>query len=459
MDQRKTYTIINPATEEAVGSLPVMEKEEIHAVVRKARSAQKEWERIGLKKRLAILKACSREIEKHADAIALTVQKETGKPFGLARVDPLGISGRLDYLVANAAGILSDEKFDFGPKLKGVIEHRARGVVAVICPWNFPLAIAAGMFGPALAAGNTVVVKPSKSTPFCMLEVEKHFARAGMPDGVFQVITGTGQAGAHLVEADINMVSFTGSSQIGQEIKTALKNRLIPVALELGGKDPYIVMGKVDIERVAQNCVDMAVSNNGQACCSVERVYVDEAIADRFIATLLEKIRAIKTAETNPDDYEIGPFTTEAQMKTVIGQVEDAVKQGARILHGGKRIARKGYFFQPTLVVDVNHSMRLMREETFGPVIPVMRVKTDEEAIALANDCEFGLSASVWCKNKKRALAISSRLEAGTVWVNTPWAFDNQMPWGGVKNSGFGRIMSKYGLLECCEIYAKYYGS
>jgi succinate-semialdehyde dehydrogenase/glutarate-semialdehyde dehydrogenase len=458
MNERKTYTIINPATEEEIGQLPVMTQEEILGLVEKARQAQKDWAGMGLKRRLEILQACVDEITRNAEKIAQIAREETGKPFGLAMGEPYGITGRLDWLIENAEEILKDEEYSFESGLDGVIEHRPLGVVAVICPWNFPLAIAAGMFGPALVAGNTVVVKPSKETPYCMLEAAKCFKRAGLPEGVFNVITGTGAVGGQIVDAPIDMVSFTGSSEVGQRIRHALKDRFVPTALELGGNDPYLVLGEVDIDRVAQNCLDMATANCGQACCGVERVYVDETIADEFIAALKEKIARIPLATADSEEYEMGPLTTEEQLKTVMEQVDEAVAKGARILYGGKRIDRRGYFYEPTLVVDVDHSMSLMRDETFGPVISVMRVKSDEEAIELANDCEYGLSASVWCKDDARARSVASRIEAGTVWVNTSWSFENCMPWGGLKKSGVGRIMSKYGVLECTEMYAKYYG-
>jgi succinate-semialdehyde dehydrogenase/glutarate-semialdehyde dehydrogenase len=341
------------------------------------------------------------------------------------------------------------------------VEYRPLGVVGIISPWNFPWAIPLGEIVMALMAGNTVVLKPSELTPLVALKIGDVFRRAGLPAGALEVVTGDGSTGAALVEADVDKLMFTGSVATGRRVAEAAAQRLIPVVLELGGKDPMLVLADADIEQAASAAVWGAFANSGQACASVERCYVHESVADEFLRRVVEKTRALRQGVGESAD--VGAMSSERQLQTVEEHVRDAVARGARVLTGGGRAPQRpeqdangqGFFHEPTVLTGVDHSMQAMREETFGPTLPVMVFQTEDEAIRLANDSPFGLTASVWTRDIRRGRKLAARIEAGTVMINEVLYTHGiaQTPWGGVKQSGLGRTHGRLGLLEMVAPY------
>jgi succinate-semialdehyde dehydrogenase/glutarate-semialdehyde dehydrogenase len=331
------------------------------------------------------------------------------------------------------------------------IIYRPLGVVGIISPWNFPWAIPLGEVVMALMAGNAVVLKPSELTTLVGLKIGEVFRRAALPEGLLSVVAGDGRAGAALVEAGVDKIMFTGSVATGKRVAAAAARRLLPVVLELGGKDPMIVLDDADAAVAAGAAVWGAFCNSGQACASVERCYVQEAIAPRFIEEVVKQTRALRQAAGTESDTDIGAMSSERQLSVVAAHVDEALAQGAHALTGGRRAPKlEGPFYEPTVLADVTHEMTVMREETFGPVLPLMTFKTEEEALGLANDSQFGLTASVWTKDIARGRRLAQRIEAGTVMVNETLYTHGvaQTPWGGMKQSGLGRTHGRLGLLE-----------
>jgi succinate-semialdehyde dehydrogenase/glutarate-semialdehyde dehydrogenase len=390
------------------------------------------------------------------EEIALLISKETGKP--LTEAISMELSPTLDlmqFFARRTKRMLRAEKIDIGQYgLMGRssrIVYKPLGVIGIISPWNFPWAIPLGEVVMALMAGNAVVLKPSELTPLVGLKIADVFKRALLADGLLQVLTGDGTTGAALVEAGVDKIMFTGSVATGKRVAQTAAKTLTPVVLELGGKDPMIVLEDADVETAASAAVWGAFSNSGQACASVERCYVHERVAQVFIESVVEKTRALRQSIGTSDDTDIGSMSSERQVVIVEEHVEDAVKRGARVLTGGKRAeALANTFYEPTVLADVDHTMTIMREETFGPVLPVMTFKQETEAVRLANDSVFGLTASVWSRDARRATRIAEQLEAGTVMVNEVLYTHGiaQTPWGGMKQSGLGRTHGRQGLLE-----------
>jgi acyl-CoA reductase-like NAD-dependent aldehyde dehydrogenase len=455
----KEIVSLNPATGEEVGRAPLRSADDIRAAVERARRAQKDWAKLDYSERGAyILRA--RDIALGAmDEIAELVSNEMGKPA--AEAISMEIVPTLDlmtYFARRTRQLLRPRKIDIGQY--GLIGRSSRiiyhplGVVGIISPWNFPWAIPLGEVVMALMAGNSVVLKPSELTPLTGLKIGEVFRRAGLPEGLLEIVTGDGTTGAALVEADVNKIMFTGSVQTGKRVAEAAARRLIPVVLELGGKDPMIVLEDADISMAASGAVWGAFANAGQACASVERCYVHEGVAEKFIKQVVAETKNLRQqfiGENNGERTDIGAMSSEMQLKTVERHVNEAREKGAQILTGGERANNEhGHFFPPTVLTDVNHEMTIMREETFGPVLPVMTFKTEDEVIRLANDSVFGLTASVWTGDTRRGQRIAERIEAGTVTINEVLYTHGiaQTPWGGVKQSGIGRTHGRAGLLE-----------
>ena len=446
----------NPATGEEVGRAPVASAIEIKEAVERAREAQKSWARLSYAERGRIVLRARAVVLDEMEAIAALISRETGKPVAEAMAMELAPTLDLMQFFARRTGrLLRAEKINIGQYgLMGRssrIVYQPLGVVGIISPWNFPWAIPLGEVVMSLMAGNAVVLKPSELTPLTGLKIGEVFERAGLAEGLLSVVTGDGKTGAALVEARPGKIMFTGSVATGKRVAEAAARNLTPVVLELGGKDPMIVLEDADIEMAAKAAVWGAFANAGQACASVERCYVQERIAPEFIARIVEETRSLRQDTGESEDTDIGAMSSERQLQIVEAHLEDALQHGARVLTGGKRSSElKGSFYPPTVVTDVNHTMTLMREETFGPVLPVMSFQTDEEAIRLANDSVFGLTASVWTKDTKRGRRIAGRIEAGTVMVNEVLYTHGiaQTPWGGMKQSGMGRTHGRLGLLE-----------
>jgi succinate-semialdehyde dehydrogenase/glutarate-semialdehyde dehydrogenase len=446
----------DPATGEEVGRVPLGSADDVARAVARARAARKGWGALSFRERAAVVMRARAIALGEMDEIAGLISRESGKPAAEALAMELVPTIDLMQFFARKSGrMLRPEKIDIGLyRFLGrtsAVEYRPLGVVGIISPWNFPWATPVGEVVMALMAGNSVVLKPSELTPLVGLKVGEVFARAGLPEGVLEVVTGDGSTGAALVEAGADKIMFTGSVPTGRRVAEAAARKLIPVVLELGGKDPMIVFEDADISAASEAAVWGAFANSGQACASVERCYVHESVAEEFTRRVVEKVKALRQEPGVACD--LGSMSSERQFRLVEEHVTEAVARGARVLTGGGRArgcSERGWFHEPTVLAGVDHSMTVMREETFGPVLPLMTFRDEDEAVRLANDSDFGLTASVWTRDIPRGRRVARRIEAGTVMVNEVLYTHGiaQTPWGGVKQSGLGRTHGRLGLLE-----------
>ncbi|MDQ3919930.1 MAG: aldehyde dehydrogenase family protein [Acidobacteriota bacterium] len=448
----------DPATGEEIGRVPLGSEQDVARAVERARAAQKAWGALGFRERAGVVMRARALVLEELEEIAALVSRESGKPTAEAvAMEIVPTLDLMQFFARRTARLLRPEKIDIGlyrfMGRSSFIEYRPLGVVAVISPWNFPWAIPLGEVVMALMAGNSVVLKPSELTPLVGLKIGDVFARAGLPAGVLEVVTGDGSTGQCVVESAVDKIMFTGSVATGRRVAEAAARKLIPVVLELGGKDPMLVFEDADLSAASSAAVWGAFANSGQACASVERCYVQESVAEEFTARVVEKVKALRQAVGSEEGTDLGAMSSERQLRTVEEHVSDAVSRGARVLTGGSRargLNVGGAFHEPTVLTQVDHSMAVMREETFGPVLPLMTFRDESEAVHLANDSRFGLTASVWTRDLRRGRRVASRLEAGTVMVNEVLYTHGiaQTPWGGVKQSGLGRTHGRLGLLE-----------
>jgi acyl-CoA reductase-like NAD-dependent aldehyde dehydrogenase len=441
-----TIRVENPATGEVVGTVPILGAAEIEALAVRAREAQPEWAAIGFKGRGRVLRAAQQWMLDNPERVIETVVSETGKTYEDAQLADLGYTmTALGFWAKHAPKYLADERVPswnnplaIGKKL--VIRYAPIGVVGVIGPWNFPIANSFGDCIPALAAGNSVILKPSEVTPLSSLLMEEMMRDCGLPDGVFQVATGDGSTGAALIGA-VNCIMFTGSTRTGKAVMKAAADALIPCYLELGGKDPMIVCADANIERAANAAAFYSLNNAGQVCISVERVYVEAPVYDEFVQKVQDNVGELRQGvPTGEGTVDVGAVIFPPQFETVDDHVRDAVAKGAKILTGGHGRTENGRFYEPTVLVDVDHTMKIMSDETFGPTLPIMKVADAEEGVKLANDSPYGLQASVWTSNIKRGEALARRIEAGVVCVNDAQINYTalNLPMGGWKGSGLG---------------------
>jgi acyl-CoA reductase-like NAD-dependent aldehyde dehydrogenase len=451
----------NPATGQIIGHVPDMSADEVAHMVAAARAAQPAWAELGFEARAKVFLRARKWLVDNRDRVARTIVEETGKTREDAMLaEVLFIADSFGYWAKSAPKHLKDEKvkshspFMLGKKL--MIRYKPRGVIGVIGPWNYPLTNCFGDGIAALAAGNAVVFKPSEITPLTTLLMQECMREAGLPDGVMQVATGRGQTGAALIE-HVDYVMFTGSVATGKKVAAKAAETLTPHSLELGGKDPMIVLRDADLERAANGAVFWSMANGGQICQAIERVYVEEPVYDEFVAKVVEKTRALRQGVPGEvGAVEIGAVTFAPQADLMEEHIRDAVDKGAKVLVGGKRGAGPGRFFEPTVVVDVDHTMKLMQDETFGPILPVMKVRDEHEALEKANDSRYGLNSSVWTKDLAKGERIASQIEAGSTCVND--AVSNyaaqELPFGGVKESGIGVRHSAAGIRKYCHAHA-----
>jgi acyl-CoA reductase-like NAD-dependent aldehyde dehydrogenase len=447
---------VNPATGEVLRELECASEAEVQATVARARAAQPAWAGIGARRRIAVLRKFQRTLLEKKSDIAEAITREAGKPVAEAlTTEVLVVLDAARFLIDNAWRLLRDEPLPHGnlaAKLKsGRLVREPFGVVGIISPWNYPFSIPATETLAALVAGNAVVLKPSEFTSLVALELQSLLHTAGVPRDVFQVVIGDGATGATLIRSEIDKLVFTGSVATGKRIAVVAAERLLPVMLELGGKDPMLVLDDADVEVASSAAVWGAFVNAGQTCLSVERCYVHRSLYDVFLSACVEKTGKLRVGNGVDLEIDVGPMIHERQLQIVEAHVEDAVARGARVLAGGSRLPELGKnFYQPTVLADVTHEMRIMREETFGPVLPVMVFDNDDEVVQLANDSEYGLAASVWTCNCARGEHLASRIQAGTVMVNDVVSCFgiSEAPHGGVKSSGVGRAHGRFGLEE-----------
>jgi len=450
----------NPATGAVLREFPVACDSEVYAAVERARAAQPGWQDVRVQDRIRVLKKFQQLLHARATDIAKVITSEAGKPLVEALLtEVLVVLDAARFCTENVRQFLCDQPLSHGNlamKTKvGRIVREPYGVIGIISPWNYPFSIPATETIAALATGNAVVLKPSELTSLCALEFASLMHEAGVPKDVFLVVVGDGGTGAALSTAKIDKLVFTGSVPTGKRIAQAAASRLLPLVLELGGKDPMIVLDDADIDIASSGAVWGGFVNAGQTCLSVERCYVHRSLYDRFLNACVQKTEQLRVGNGLDEGIEVGPLIHERQLRAVEAQVEEARSRGARVLAGGRRLPEQGpNFYAPTVLADVTHEMSVMREETFGPVLPVMAFDSDEQAIALANDSEFGLGASVWTRNRRRGSSMARRIHAGIGMVNdTVSCFGiSEAPHGGVKSSGLGRTHGRFGLEEMVRI-------
>jgi acyl-CoA reductase-like NAD-dependent aldehyde dehydrogenase len=451
---------VNPATGEPLRELECADESEIRMATARARAAQAAWAEIGVRRRIAVLREFQRRLHEKKSEIATAITREAGKPVAEAlTTEVLVVLDAARFLIDNAYRLLRDEPVPHGnlvTKLKsGRLVREPYGVIGIISPWNYPFSIPATETLAALVAGNTVVLKPSEFTSLVALELESLLHVSGVPRDVFQVVVGDGVTGSALTNSQIDKLVFTGSVATGKRIAAAAAERLLPLVLELGGKDPMLVLDDADVDVASSAAVWGAFVNAGQTCLSVERCYVHRNLYKDFLNACTEKTKKLIVNHGLDHNTDVGPMIHQRQLHIVESHVEDAVARGARVLAGGSRLQELGpNFYKPTVLADVTHQMRIMREETFGPVLPVMAFDSDEEAVHLANDSEYALAASVWTRNRDRGDRLARRIQAGTVMVNDLVSCFgiSEAPHGGMKSSGVGRAHGRFGLEEMVRL-------
>ena len=456
----RQIVVNDPATGEMIREFVCADTSAVHETVARARAAQGEWASTSLNRRLGVVREFQRLVNDRKSQIARTITSETGKPIAEALLtEVLVVLDGARFLLNTSHDFLRDEPIPHGglatKTKRGKLVREPHGVIGIISPWNYPFSIPTTEALAALVTGNAVVLKPSELTPLSALELSSLLRDAGLPEGVFQFVIGDGATGAALVVSDIDKLVFTGSVATGKRIAQAAAARLLPVVLELGGKDPMIVLEDADIDVASSGAVWGAFVNAGQTCLSVERCYVHKNIYDKFIAECVETTRQLRAGNGMDPQTDVGPLIHEGQLHIVEDHVKDAIAQGARILAGGERLQSLGQnFYAPTVLSGVTHDMRIMREETFGPVLPIMQFESDDEAVLLANDSEYGLAASIWTRDRARGEKLARQIHAGTVMINDAvscYAI-SEAPHGGVKISGIGRTHGRFGLEEMVRV-------
>ena len=443
-------TVINPATEKVIAELPD-DLGQVEKLFHVAQQAQRRWASAG--RSTAWLVAFRKLLVERKEKLAAILTSEVGKPITQSRNELDGLLGRIDFFLEQTPRILQDQVVLDDPtqRLRETITHEPLGTIGNISAWNYPYFVGSNVFVPALLAGNAILYKPSEYASLTGLAIRDLLIEAGVPADIFVPVIGDGRAGTELLRQQLDGVFFTGSYATGKKIAEAVAGRMIKVQMELGGKDPVYVCDDVDVPKVAAAVADGAFYNNGQSCCAVERIYVHRRIAQPFIEAFVATVKGFAIGDpADPKTY-IGPLTRKEQIGVLERQVADAVHKGAKILTGGTRLDRKGYYFQPTTLVNVDHTMEVMKEESFGPIIGIQEVDNDQQAQALMNDTDYGLTAAVYSQNEDRAQKILGGVHAGTAYWNCCDRVSPRLPWSGRGHSGIGTTLSTYGILTFAQ--------
>jgi lactaldehyde dehydrogenase/glycolaldehyde dehydrogenase len=461
----ETIKVVNPSTEEIISEVPKATAEEVRSAIDSAEAAQKSWGKLPSSERAKYLTAISQEIRANKDQIARTISEEMGKTLALAEVEAIFTADYIDYMAGWARKYEGEIVQSDRPNENIFVYKEPIGVIAGILPWNFPFFLIARKAAPALITGNTIVIKPSAVSPNNAIEFAKIIDKVGLPKGVINIVTGSGgQLGNELAgNPKVGMVSLTGSYNAGAAVMRAAAENITKVSLELGGKAPTIVMNDADIDLAVKSVIDSRVINTGQVCNCTERVYVHEAVAEEFIEKVTKAMSEVKYGNPLVDqDIDMGPLVSEDGLLSVERMVQRAVEEGAKILTGGKRSSReKGYFYEPTVLVNVDNTMEIMHQEIFGPVLPIATFKTLDEAIELANDCEYGLTSAIFTKDVNTMMRASNELKFGETYVNRESFEAIQGFHAGWRKSGIGGADGKHGLEEYLQthvVYIQYQG-
>jgi acyl-CoA reductase-like NAD-dependent aldehyde dehydrogenase len=442
---------VNPATEEILNEYETVSKERVDDTIKQAKNVFLEWKK-DIDKRSEFLYAFAKELRKNKENLAKTATQEMGKAIKEARSEVEKCAWAIEYYADHGKIFATGEVINTDAR-KSIITFEPLGVIASIMPWNFPYWQGLRFAAPSLMIGNTIVLKPASATMQCGIEIEKTFNKAGVPQGIFQTLIGDSSVAEMLIDSDgINAVTFTGSVPIGAKVAQRATSKLKKIVLELGGSDPFIVCNDADIEKASTGAVKGRFINCGQSCIASKRFIVVKNIADEFTEKFVQKTEKLKVDDPLLDDTDIGPLVNAKALENIEGVVKRSIKEGAELIAGGKRVKSRGYFYRPTILKNVLPEMEVAQEEVFGPVAPIIVANDEKEAIRIANDSKFGLGASIWTQNLEKAERFSAMVESGIVTVNSMVVSDPRVPFGGIKNSGFGRELSRYGMLEFVNI-------
>ena len=441
---------VNPTTEAILNEYDIMTKEQIDAKVKTSRTAFSEW-RNDIDKRVDFLYSFASELRKNLENLARTATREMGKAIKESRSEVEKCAWAIEYFADNGKIFASDEVVNTDAR-KSIITYEPLGVIGSIMPWNFPYWQALRFAAPSLMAGNTIVLKPASATMQCGIEIERTFNKSGLANGVFQTLIGDSSIAETLIDSDINAVTFTGSVQVGGKVAQRATSQLKKTVLELGGSDPFIVCEDADLEKASSGAVKGRFINSGQSCIASKRFIIVRKIANEFIEMFVQKTQKLKVGDPMSNETDIGPLVNINSLNNMESLVAQSVEEGAELLTGGQRTDSKGFFYPPTVLKNVSPSMRIASEEVFGPIAPVIIAEDEKEAMKVANDSKYGLGASIWTQDLDKAERMSRAVESGIVTVNNVVISDPRVPFGGIKNSGFGRELSKYGMLEFVNI-------
>jgi acyl-CoA reductase-like NAD-dependent aldehyde dehydrogenase len=451
-EKSKLLSTINPATEQVIKQYEIMDKEQINEKIKRARNTfEQQWKK-DVNKRIDTLHDLAAELRKNKENLAITATKEMGKTIKESRAEVEKCAWVVEYYADNGPIFMKEEIINTDAR-KSVVAFQPIGVIGSIMPWNFPYWQALRFASPSLILGNTVVLKPASATMQCGIEIENSFNNIGAPEGVFQTLVGDSSIAEALIDSDdINAITFTGSVPVGGKVAQRATSQIKKCVLELGGSDPFIVCDDADIDKASTGAVKGRFINCGQSCIASKRFIVVKKVANEFIEKFTQKAEKLRVGDPLSDETDIGPLVNNNGLQSIESIVKESVKDGVHVLTGGEKVGAKGYFYKPTVIKDVSSKMRITQDEVFGPVAPIITVESESEAIKLANDTNYGLGASIWTQDLDKAEKLSNEIQSGLVTVNNIVASDPRVPFGGVKKSGFGRELSRYGMMEFANI-------